>query len=78
MENLYEFKKRKEGARDLLQVLNNQIDIIENFESNVSRRYKLLKFIIENSYENIEYILNKYKYPEFSYRFEKGEIKIGI
>lgn len=76
MEDLHDFKKRKDGARDLIEVLNNQIDLIETLESTASHRYKLLKFIIENSYENIDFILEKHHYPEFVYKFEKGKLII--
>ncbi len=74
MKNIREEKFRKDGLRIGLKVIIDYFNTVEVYERNGSRRYKLLKQILIESYNNTGYVLEKNWIPCFKYKFEKGDL----
>lgn len=74
MKNIREEKFRKDGLRIGLEVIINYFDSIEIYERSASRRYKLLKQILIECYNNTQYVLEENQIPCFKYKFEKGDL----
>lgn len=72
--NLTQFGYMRKGFTRCLRVLKDSIEIIESLESNGSRRYKLLKAIIDMCLDDLNYVVDKEKTKPFKYKFKDGEL----
>jgi hypothetical protein len=72
--DLTQFSYMRKGFTRCLRALKDSIEIIEIAESNGSRRYKLLKAIIDTCLDDPNYVVDKEKIKPFKYKFKDGEL----
>lgn len=72
--DLTQFSYMRKGFTRCLRVLKDSIEIIESLESNGSRRYKLLKAIIDTCLDEPNYVVDKEKIKPFKFKFKNGEL----
>lgn len=76
-ESVEDMKFMKEGALRTLISLEDMLSSIELLEKNSSRRYKLLKYLILSSKENLNHIIDYGEIPEIAYKFEAGRLYVN-
>lgn len=64
----------RQGFTRCLRVLKDSIETIEIAESNGSRRYKLLKAIIDTCLDDPNYVIDKENIKPFKFKFKNGEL----
>lgn len=72
--DLTQFSYMRKGFTRCLRALKDSAETIESLESNGSRRYKLLKAIIDMCLDEPNYVVDKEKIKPFKYRFKDGEL----
>lgn len=72
--DLTQFGYMRKGFTRCLRVLKDSIEIIESLESNGSRRYKLLKAIIDMCLDDPNYVVDKGNIKPFKYKFKDGQL----
>lgn len=72
--DLTQFGYMRKGFTWCLRALKDSIEIIESLESNGSRRYKLLKAIIDMCLDDPNYVVDKEKTKPFKFKFKNGEL----
>lgn len=72
--DLTQFSYMRKGFTRCLRVLKDSVETIEIAESNGSRRYKLLKAIIDMCLDDPNYVVDKGNIKPFKYRFKDGEL----
>lgn len=72
--DLTQFGYMRKGFTRCLRVLKDSTETIESLESNGSRRYKLLKAIIDTCLDEPNYVVDRENIKPFKYRFKDGEL----
>lgn len=72
--DLTQFDYMRKGFTRCLRVLKDSTETIESLESNGSRRYKLLKAIIDMCLDDPNYVVDKGNIKPFKYKFKDGEL----
>ena len=72
--DLTQFGYMRKGFTRCLRVLKDSTETIESLESNGSRRYKLLKAIIDMCLDDPNYVVDKGNIKPFKYKFKDGEL----
>lgn len=72
--DLTQFSYMRKGFTRCLRVLKDSIETIEIAESNGSRRYKLLKAIIDMCLDDPNYVVDKEKIKPFKYKFKDRQL----
>lgn len=72
--DLTQFGYMRKGFTRCLRVLKDSVETIEIAESNGSRRYKLLKAIIDMCLNDPNYVVDKEKIKPFKFKFKNGEL----
>lgn len=73
MQHIFDYGAERRGVLLAHRLLKDMINTAELLESNNSRRYKLLKFMIESNLKDPDYILKYRERKKLAYKFEKGE-----
>ncbi len=77
MQNVFDYGAERRGVTLTCRNLKESIANIESAESNASRRYKLLKYIINNILDNPDHLLEYREIENFRYRFENGKLFVN-
>ena len=72
--DLTQFGYMRKGFTRCLRVLKDSIETIEIAENNGSRRYKLLKAIIDMCLDDPNYVVDKGEIKPFKYKFKDREL----
>ncbi|MDD7731993.1 MAG: hypothetical protein SPI61_07670 [Ezakiella sp.] len=72
--DLTQFGYMRKGFTRCLRALKDSTETIEIAESNGSRRYKLLKAIIDMCLDDPNYVVDKGNIKPFKYKFKDGEL----
>ena len=72
--DLTQFSYMRKGFTRCLRVLKDSVETIEIAESNGSRRYKLLKAIINMCLDDPNYVVDRENIKPFKYKFKDGEL----
>lgn len=72
--DLTQFSYMRKGFTRCLRALKDSVETIEIAESNGSRRYKLLKAIIDMCLDDPNYVVDKGIIKPFKYKFKDGEL----
>ena len=72
--DLTQFGYMRKGFTRCVRVLKDSTETIESLESNGSRRYKLLKAIIDMCLDDPNYVVDKGNIKPFKYKFKDEEL----
>lgn len=77
MQSVFDYGAERRGVTLTCRNLKDSIFNIEIMESNGTRRYKLLKYVINNILDNPDYLLKHRTTEDFKYRFESGKLFVN-
>lgn len=77
MQHVFDYGTERRGVTLACRNLKESMCKIEIMESNSSRRYKLLKYLVNNMLNNPDYLLKHREIKDFKYRFENGKLFIN-
>lgn len=77
MQSVFDYGAERRGVTLTCRNLKESISNIEMMESNGSRRYKLLKYLINNILSNPDYLLKHREIEDFKYRFDSGKLFVN-
>lgn len=77
MQSVFDYGAERRGVTLTCRNLKESMANIEIMESNGSRRYKLLKYIVNNILDNPDYLLKHREIEEFKYRFENSKLIVN-
>ena len=77
MQHIFDYGAERRGVTLTCKSLKESMANIELMESNGSRRYKLLKYVINNILDNPDYLLEYRETENFRYKFDNGKLFIN-
>lgn len=77
MQSVFDYGAERRGVTLVCKNLKEEMTRIEALESSGARRYKLLKYIVNNLLNNPDYLLKHRQIENFKYRFEDGKILVN-
>ena len=77
MQSVFDYGAERRGVTLTCRNLKESMANIEAMESNGSRRYKLLKYVVNNILDNPDYLLKHREVGDFRYRFENGKLLVN-
>lgn len=77
MQNVFDYGAERRGVTLTCRNLKESMENIETMESNGSRRYKLLKYVVNNILDNPDYLLKHREIEDLRYRFENGKFLVN-
>lgn len=76
MQSVFDYGAERRGVTLTCKNLKESMKKIEVMESNGSRRYKLLKYVVNSILSNPDYLLKYREIEDFKYRFENGKLLV--
>lgn len=77
MQNVFNHGAERKGVTLTCRNLKESMEKIEVMESNGSRRYKLLKYVVNSILSSPDYLLKYREIEDFKYRFENGKLLVN-
>lgn len=76
MQSVFDYGAERRGVTLTCRNLKESMKNIETMESNGSRRYKLLKYVVNRILSSPDYLLKYREIENFKYRFENGKLLV--